>query len=41
MEISEMDPKIKDTQKELLRHQEKTKKFKEFKNIIIFETQIV
>ena len=25
-----MDPKIKDTQKELLRHQEKTRKFKEY-----------
>ena len=30
MEISEMDPKIKDTQEELLRHQEKTIKFKEY-----------
>ena len=30
MEISEMDPKIKDTQDELLRHQEKTIKFKEY-----------
>ena len=30
MEISEMDPKIKDTQEELLRHQKKTIKFKEY-----------
>ena len=30
MEISELDPKIKDTQEELIRHQEKTQKFKEY-----------
>jgi len=30
MEISELDPKIKDTQKELIRHQEKARKFKEY-----------
>ena len=30
MEISELDPKIKDTQEELVRHQEKTQKFKEY-----------
>ena len=30
MEISELDPKIKDTQEELIRHQEKTRKFKEY-----------
>ena len=30
MEISELDPKIKDTQEELIRHHEKTRKFKEY-----------
>ena len=30
MEISDLDPKIKDTQEELIRHQEKTQKFKEY-----------
>ena len=30
MEITELDPKIKDTQKELIKHQEKAKKFKEY-----------
>ena len=30
MEISELDPKIKDTQEELMKHQEKTRKFKEY-----------
>ena len=30
MEISELDPKIKGTQEELKRHQEKTRKFKEY-----------
>ena len=30
MEISELDPNIKDTQEELIRHQEKTRKFKEY-----------
>ena len=30
MEISELDPKIKDTQEELIKHQEKTQKFKEY-----------
>ena len=30
MEISELDPKIKDTQEELIKHQEKTRKFKEY-----------
>ena len=30
MEISELDPNIKGTQKELMRHQEKTRKFKQY-----------
>jgi len=30
MEISELDPQIKDTQDELIRHQQKTQKGKEF-----------
>ena len=30
MEILELDPKVKDTQEELIRHQEKTQKFKEY-----------
>ena len=30
MEISELDPKLKDTQDELIKHQEKTQKFKEY-----------
>ena len=30
MELSELDPKIKDTQNELIIHQEKTQKFKEY-----------
>jgi len=30
MEISELDPKIKDTQEELIKHQQKTRKFKEY-----------
>ena len=30
MEISELDPKIKDTQEELIKYQEKTRKFKEY-----------
>ena len=30
MEITELDPKIKDTQEELIKHQEKAKKFKEY-----------
>ena len=30
MEITELDPKIKDTQEELIKHQEKTQKFKEY-----------
>ena len=30
MEISELDPKIKDTQEELIKHKEKTRKFKEY-----------
>ena len=30
MEISELDPKIKDTQEALIKHQEKTRKFKEY-----------
>jgi hypothetical protein len=30
MEISELDPNIKGTQEELIRHQEKTQKFKEY-----------
>ena len=30
MEISELDPKIKDTQEKLIKHQEKTRKFKEY-----------
>ena len=30
MEISELEPQIKDTQDELLRHQQKTKQFKEY-----------
>jgi hypothetical protein len=30
MEISELDPNIKGTQEELIRHQEKTLKFKEY-----------
>lgn len=30
MEISELDPNIKGTQEELIRHREKTLKFKEY-----------
>ena len=30
MEISKQDPNIKGTQEELIRHQEKTQKFKEY-----------
>ena len=30
MEISQLDPNIKGTQEELKRHQEKTRKFKEY-----------
>ena len=30
MEISELEPKLKDTQDELIKHQEKTQKFKEY-----------
>jgi len=30
MEISELDPQIKDTQDELIMHQQKTQKFKEY-----------
>jgi hypothetical protein len=30
MEISQLDPNIKGTQEELIRHQEKTRKFKEY-----------
>jgi len=30
MEISELDPNIKSSQDELIRHQEKTQKFKEY-----------
>ena len=30
MEISQLDPNIKGTQEELIRHQEKTQKFKEY-----------
>jgi hypothetical protein len=30
MEISELEPQIKDTQDELIRHQQKTKQFKEY-----------
>jgi len=30
MEISELDPNIKGTQEELIKHQEKTQKFKEY-----------
>ena len=30
MEISELDPKIKDTQEELIKHQEKTRQFKKY-----------
>ena len=30
MEISELDPKIEDTQEELIKNQEKAKKFKEY-----------
>ena len=30
MEISELDPNIKGSQDELIRHQEKTRKFKEY-----------
>ena len=30
MEISELDPNIKDTHKELIKQQEKTQKFKEY-----------
>ena len=30
MEISELDPNIKGTQEELIMHQEKTQKFKEY-----------
>ncbi len=30
MEISELEPQIKDTQDELIRHQPKTKQFKEY-----------
>ncbi len=30
MEISELEPILKDTQDELIKHQEKTQKFKEY-----------
>ena len=30
MEISELEPQMKDTQEELIRHQQKTKQFKEY-----------
>ena len=30
MEISELQPNLKDTQDELIKHQEKTQKFKEY-----------
>ena len=30
MEISQLDPKIKDSQNELIRHQKKAQKFKEY-----------
>ena len=30
MEISELEPNLKDTQGELIKHQEKTQKFKEY-----------
>jgi hypothetical protein len=30
MEISELEPNLKDTQDELIKHQEKTQKFKEY-----------
>jgi hypothetical protein len=30
MEISELDPKLKDTQKKLIKHQEKTQMFKDY-----------
>jgi hypothetical protein len=30
MEISELEPKIKDTQEELIKHQKKARKFKEY-----------
>ena len=30
MEISELEPQIEDTQDELIRHQQKTKQFKEY-----------
>ena len=30
MEISELDPKIKDTQEELIKHQVKTRQFKKY-----------
>ena len=30
MEISELEPNLKDTQNELIKHQEKTQKFKEY-----------
>ena len=30
MEISELEPQMKDTQDELIRHQQKTKQFKEY-----------
>ena len=30
MEISELDPQLKDTQDELIMHQQKTQKFKEY-----------
>ena len=30
MEISELEPNLKDTQDQLIKHQEKTQKFKEY-----------
>ena len=30
MEISELEPNLKDTQDDLIKHQEKTQKFKEY-----------
>ena len=30
MEISELEPQMKDTQDELIRHQQKTRQFKEY-----------
>jgi hypothetical protein len=30
MEISELDPKLKDTQKKLIKHQQKTQMFKDY-----------